>query len=218
MLAKYALRAKREENLVRLAQEGDINSMQMLVQKYYPMAVKIASKYFAVGAEREDLIQSGLFGVIKATLYYKPGKSSFSSFVWTCIEGEIQTFVSFCNRKKHEVLSNSVSMDYIVEEDDDEVPIFDMMGSGEEISQDVLIEIISEKFLKEAREILTKREYDIYVLFINGYSYKEISERTNATRKAVDNSIQRAKKKLRSIIDKYRNYLQLRSQYDLSTW
>ncbi|RKX53404.1 MAG: RNA polymerase subunit sigma-70 [Thermotoga sp.] len=218
MLAKYTLRTKREENLVRLAQEGDINSMQILVQKYYPMAVKITSKYFAVGAEKEDLIQSGLFGVIKATLYYKPGKSSFSSFVWTCIEGEIQTFVSFCNRKKHEVLSDSISMDYVVEGNDDDVPISDTMSSGEDLSGEVLIDIMIERFLKEAKEILTKREYDIYALFINGYTYKEIARRTNATRKAVDNSIQRAKKKLRGIIDKYKNYLVSGRRYDLSAW
>ena len=51
--------------------------------------------------------------------------------------------------------------------------------------------------LKEkAKEVLSKREYSVFMLYIEGYSYKEISNNLKITEKAVDNALSRAKKKL----------------------
>lgn len=51
----------------------------------------------------------------------------------------------------------------------------------------------------ELRKILTDREYDVLYLFMAEMSYKDIAARLGISVKAVDNAIQRIRKKLRSI-------------------
>jgi RNA polymerase sporulation-specific sigma factor len=50
-------------------------------------------------------------------------------------------------------------------------------------------------------EILSKLELQVWKMYINGCSYKEIAEKLDKTSKGVDNTIRRAKKKLAEIID-----------------
>ena len=51
--------------------------------------------------------------------------------------------------------------------------------------------------LKEkAKKILSKKEYSVLMLYIEGYSYREISRVLKTGEKSVDNALLRAKKKL----------------------
>ncbi|HCF37727.1 MAG TPA: RNA polymerase subunit sigma-70, partial [Thermosipho africanus] len=62
-MIKYNLRGKRIEKLVELAQSGLKEALELIIEKYYPMVIRISSKYYAPWAEFEDIVQNGLIGL-----------------------------------------------------------------------------------------------------------------------------------------------------------
>ena len=60
--------------------------------------------------------------------------------------------------------------------------------------------MLSKEFLqssyKKFREKLSKLEYEVFLQYMSGAKYAEISENLKITEKAVDNALQRIKKKI----------------------
>ena len=189
---KYGLRGKRTEVLVELAQAGLKEALEIIIERYYPMVVKIASNYFATWAEFEDIVQSGLVGLMKAVYYYSPGKSKFSTFAWRSIDSEIKSFLTYLNRKKNQLLSDAISMDSFSDEDEDE-EIGYAFGEDEGISKKAIIWYIMDSVMEELSEL----EKEIFSMWYNGYSYSEISENLDVNQKKVDNTIQKIKRLLK---------------------
>lgn len=195
---KFKFRTKSTLELVKLSQEGIRESVDFVVERYYPMVLKISSKYYSVWGEREDLIQNGLVGILKAIYYYKEGKSSFTSFVWKSIDSEIKSFLTYLNRRKNKMLTDSIKVDLLNDKNsEDKAP-----DVGYE--PNMLDEYIFEEFMKECRNILTDEEMKIFEMHIQHVPYKEISRCIGKNSKYVDNSLQRIKKKLKATVDIYK--------------
>ncbi|HCI29219.1 MAG TPA: sigma-70 family RNA polymerase sigma factor [Fervidobacterium sp.] len=195
-MIKYALRGKPTEKLVELAQSGLAEAMDLIVEKFYPMVVKIASQFYAPWAEFDDIVQNGLIGLIKAVFYFESGKSSFSTFAWRSIESEIKTFITYQNRKKNKMLSESTSMDSIFDNVDDEQ--IDYFVADEDVNTNVVRKTILSIVHEEILENLKGEEIQIFELWLDGYSYKEIEKKVCVNFKKVDNTIQKVKKIVRS--------------------
>jgi len=195
-MIKYALRSKPTEKLVELAQSGLTEAMDLIIEKFYPMVVRIASQFYAPWAEFDDIVQNGLIGLIKAIFYYEPGKSSFSTFAWRSIESEVKTFITYQNRKKNKMLSDSTSMDSIYDEvDDEQIDYFVADTSATtNVVRNTILSIVHEEILESLKE----DEIKIFELWLDGYSYKEIEEQVGVNFKKVDNTIQKVKRIIRS--------------------
>ena len=59
-----------ENDVITLIQAGDNNALEFIIDKYNDIVNIKASKFFANGIEREDIIQEGLIGLYKATKSY----------------------------------------------------------------------------------------------------------------------------------------------------
>ena len=69
------------------------------------------SRYFIIGAEKEDIIQEGLIGLYKAIKSFDPEKqNSFKSFANICIERQLITAIKTSNRQKHQPLNSYLSL------------------------------------------------------------------------------------------------------------
>ena len=80
--------------LLMKAQAGDKEAREQLVQKNIGLVKSIVSRYIARGVEKEDLIQIGMIGLIKAidnfdTTY----EVRFSTYAVPMIAGEIRRFL-----------------------------------------------------------------------------------------------------------------------------
>lgn len=192
MKIKYHLRTKRTEELVNLAQQGLKEALDLLVERYYPMVVKISSKYYAPWAEFQDLVQNGLVGLIKAVYYYQPDKSGFSSFAWRSVESELKSFITFLNRKKNKMLTEAVSVDLLTSEDSDETGY-----SFEDLSTSTAHQAIAALIMETINEYLTDLECEIVDMWISGASYEQIQSDLNVNFKKVDNTIQKLKRLLK---------------------
>ncbi len=197
-MIRYILRGKRVEKLVEFAQSGLPEALDLILDKYYPMVVKISSKYYAPWAEFDDIVQSGLVGLIKAVFYFEDSRSSFNSYAWRSIEGEIQTFLTYQNRKKNRILSDSYSMDSFNTDEECKQSDYFMPSSDTSVLRKSVVSLIYE----ELNKILKDDETGIFDMWINGYSYKEISEALNVTTKKIDNTVQKVKKVLREKVDR----------------
>ena len=63
-----------DEDLCRLAGEGDRSAEELLVTRYTRLARKIARPYFLIGGDSEDLTQEGMVGLLHAIREYDAGK------------------------------------------------------------------------------------------------------------------------------------------------
>ncbi|RKX49326.1 MAG: RNA polymerase subunit sigma-70, partial [Thermotoga sp.] len=164
-MIKYRLRGKNVEQLVDLAQSGLRDALEMIIEKYYPMVLKISSKYYAPWAEKDDIVQNGLVGLIKAVFYYNKEKSGFTSFAWRSIEAEIQSFLTYLNRKKNKILSEAVSVDAFTEDGEGESSYF-MSDYKLTTSRKAIVEYLIEEVMK----FLSEEEKEIFSMWLNGYS------------------------------------------------
>ena len=75
-----------DEELCALAQQGSRDAEEILVGRYHRLVRSCARPYFLAGGDSEDLLQEGMFGLIKAIREYEPGHAaSFCTFAETCI-------------------------------------------------------------------------------------------------------------------------------------
>ena len=92
------------------------------------------------GIDKVDLIQEGMVGLTNAINTFKDQKdTSFYTYAKTCVERNLISFLISANRKKHQILNESVSYDNpdlrmvkILKDDNDPLDI--MINKSEEVS------------------------------------------------------------------------------------
>lgn len=157
-----------------------------LIAAYIPL-IKAKAAYFKNSrVERDDLISEGFLGLLGAIRSYDPQKGSFAAYASACITNKMKTAVS----KNGGNYPERVSIDEAkLEEIGDESP------SAEEL---VIQKEQSDEITKMTESLLSKRENDVFMLYLSAYSYAQIAEKLGISVKAVDNALSRAKAKLRS--------------------
>ena len=68
-----------DEELCALAQQGSRDAEEILVGRYHRLVRSCARPYFLAGGDSEDLLQEGMFGLIKAIREYEPGHAARSA-------------------------------------------------------------------------------------------------------------------------------------------
>ena len=196
-----------DEQIAEFARDNSKEALDFLLDKYKELVYMKSSKYFIVGAEKEDIIQEGMIGLYKAVKDFKQDKNnSFKTFANLCIERQLITAIKTSNRQKHMPLNSYLSLNTSSYEDDDE-------------NEKVLLDVLNNKMAEDPLDTLTKKEYyssvenaidkslsgfekQVLRKFIKGDSYIKIAEELEAPVKSVDNAIQRIRKKaIKNIIE-----------------
>ena len=91
-----------DEDLIQIIKSGDKFALEFLIDKYKELVNMKVSKFFMIGAEREDIVQEGLIGLFKAVKNYNAEKqNSFKTFANLCIERQLITAIKSSNRQKY---------------------------------------------------------------------------------------------------------------------
>lgn len=186
-----------ENDVITLIQAGDNNALEFIIDKYNDIVNIKASKFFANGIEREDIIQEGLIGLYKATKSYNIQKqNSFKSFANLCIERQLITSIKSANRQKNIPLNSAFSLNAPVYEDDD-MDVFGILDN--KTAEDPLETITKKEYYdlieRKIDECLSDFEKKVLVEYKKGKSYNDIAVKVNSKIKSVDTAIQRIKKK-----------------------
>lgn len=189
-----------DEELVELCSGDtrDENALETLLIRYKHTVSSVARSYFLSNGDTDDLVQEGMIGVFKAISTYN-GKSSFKNYAYKCIKTSILSAVKKSSRLKNKPLFNYVSLSETAEGNDADKSPF--LSDDSFDPEERYINSEAEKELKSRiRSKLSDLEFDILALYLSGYSYREIAERTGKNAKSIDNAIQRIRKKLRKIL------------------
>ena len=188
-----------DEDLINIIKSSDKQALNYLIEKYQDLVNMKVSKYFMVGAEKEDIIQEGLIGLFKAIKNYNEDKqNSFKTFANLCIERQLITAIKTSNRQKHSPLNFYLSLNNSAYENDE--------------SENSLLDIFNSKLIEDPLDTVTKKEYynnieiaiekslssfekQVLTRYINGESYVKIAEKLNTPVKSIDNAIQRIRRK-----------------------
>ena len=74
MANQTQLEAMTDEQIVKVAQTGDGQALEYLLNKYKNFVRSKARSYFLIGADHEDIVQEGMIGLYKAIRDYKEEK------------------------------------------------------------------------------------------------------------------------------------------------
>lgn len=200
----------KDEDLIEIIKSGDKYALDYLINRYKELVNIKVSKYYIIGAERDDIVQEGLIGLFKAIKCYKPDQhNSFKSFANMCIERQLITAIKTSNRQKHMPLNSYLSLNMSAYDED-----------GDSDSNDTsIMEVFNSSLIEDPLDTITKKEYyasvedaidkslsnferQVLSRYINGESYVEIAQKLDTPVKSIDNAIQRIRKKAIKGIEK----------------
>ncbi|MFI5359263.1 MAG: RNA polymerase sporulation sigma factor SigH [Halanaerobiales bacterium] len=194
-----------EEAIIRRAQQGDNQAINLLIQKNMDIVYAKARYFFIKGLEREDVIQEGLVGLYKAIRDYREDRSaSFRGFAQLCIHRQLVSAIKRANRQKHIPLNSSTSIDRSIDFNEGSRSYKEIIPNNDRDLEDRYIykEQLNLLF-KVLDETLTNLEKEVFLQYLENRSYQEISENLNVNIKTVDNALQRARKKIEKIKEKH---------------
>jgi RNA polymerase sporulation-specific sigma factor len=185
-----------DEELINQIRENDPQALNEIIERYKSLIEIRVSNYFINGAEKDDLMQEGRIGLFKAIMNYDAERdASFNTFANLCIERQLINAVKNSNRQKHMPLNNYVSLNG--SDDDSSSENIDTVLNNS--VEDPLDTITKKEYINEINDTLDKNlsdfEKDVLDLLLKGYKYDEIAKKLDSNSKAIDNAIQRIRKK-----------------------
>ena len=189
-----------DEALVARYQAGDAGALDELIRRYRRFARAKARTYFLVGADSDDIEQEGMIGLYKAVRDYRPDRQAgFRAFAELCVTRQVISAVKGANRHKHQPMHRYVSISGVYGgESEHERVVEDLLDDHRVV--DPADEVCQRERMAEMqstmRELLTGLEVEVLGLYVEGRSYQEIGVSLGRHVKAIDNALQRIKKKV----------------------
>lgn len=186
--------------LLELIKENNEEALENLIEKYRSTIIGILLKYkkdaYLIGLDIKDLYQEGLIGLFEAIKTYDEQKdASFKTYANLVIDRKLLDLIKANKRLKHFTLNNAVSLDSILDEEDDR-NLYDKLETDESTPISKLIDEEDNELLKSS---LTDFELKVYILKIEGKNNKEIASILDKNLRSVENTIQRIKIKFKEI-------------------
>mgnify|MGYP002512720275 FL=1 len=206
MTKEQTYKIAKDEELVLMAQNGDDEAQEYLLDKYKSLVRAKSRAYFLIGADSEDIIQEGMIGLYKAVRDYNEEKNaSFRSFAELCVNRQMITAIKAATRQKHQPLNSYVSLNKPVYEEESEQTYMDFLQSDSSAllnPETLLIGQENKHFLEDQMvKNLSSFETRVLVLYLQGRSYFEIAHVLDKPEKSIDNALQRVKKKLERFLE-----------------
>lgn len=187
-----------DENLIEKIRLGDIKAQDYLLEKYRNIVNMKANRFFLIGAENDDMMQEGMIGLFKAIQSFDSEKNnSFKTFANLCIERQLITAIKTSNRQKHIPLNSSFSLNISAYDENEDTEVIDILDANtvedplETITKREYREFIENKIDKN----LSAFEKKVLNRYVQGESYVDIATKLDSPVKAIDNAIQRIRKK-----------------------
>lgn len=181
-----------DAELVQLFVSGSDSAFTVLTNRYIGLIRSITLKYRVSGLGADDLTQEGLMGLLCAAKTFRSdGGASFMTYASVCINRRLISLLKRSGNDRSKALN-----DYISIEDEP----YRMMSGGVDPEEMFIDKESLESLNAAVTELLSKKEQKVLSLYLAGESYAEISQALGMNKKAVDNAMQRIRRKLRDYI------------------
>lgn len=177
-----------DEDLVLCYRAGNNAALVELVARYIDLSDRKIGRYPHLLKEAEDVKQEALIAFLHAVSRYDANKgASFATYVNFCTDNAIKNFLLHISAKKIQMLKSALPIDQL-----------ETIGQGRDNPEEILIHRESFADLEAAIERrLSEFERDVLFCFLDGKTYEQIAENLSSNPKAVDNALQRVRRKLR---------------------
>lgn len=195
-----------DEKIIHEAQHGNSEAITQIFEEYENFVFLKAKNYFLMGADKEDLIQEGMIGLLKAIRGYDKEKlASFKTFASICIKRQLITAIKSANSQKNMALNTAVG---ITSESDDSKELVYTKGLESYVSYSPEELYLTKEQLSGLKDYLESNlssfETIVFNMMVNGDTYKDIAVKLDKKVKSVDNAIQRIKRKSEMWISDYK--------------
>lgn len=197
---------KSEEKIIEMAKAGNDLAVEYLIDQNMDIVYAKARFFFIKGLDRDDVIQEGRVGLYKAIRDFKKNKgASFRGFSQLCVHRQLVSAIKKANRQKHMPLNTSASLDKSLDYGSETGRTFNeiLPDKGENLEKKFICNEILTTIIEELSEELTDLEWNVFMLYLDSRSYREISVELDISVKTVDNALQRARKKIDDIRENY---------------
>ena len=152
------------ENHVKLAKQGDSESLTKLLIQFKPFIFKTSKDFNIKNYDEYDLVQIGYIALINAVDKYDTSKHSFSSYVYTTIKN-VMKYTARSNNKHKLNLSINASID-----GKSSLDFTEFLESNENLENDYL----AHEKIVELQKIISNLEPDefelIFLVYYNNFS------------------------------------------------
>lgn len=179
---------------IELIEQAKTNNavLEKLLSDYESLIYSIVKTFSIEGYTSEDLMQEARHSFCLAVKKFDSEKNAklvtFATLVIKRRLGDLKK-AQYVIKRRGEVVA--------LDDDDDDDLIYNIPSLAPTPEEQVLIEEERQEIGDALRGKLTEIEFNIAILFANGYTYSDIAKILNITNKQVDNALQRARKKLK---------------------
>ena len=198
------LTEEEERRYLELAQKGDLEARNILIERNLRLVAHIMKKYYAQTADQEDLISIGTIGLIKGITTYDPSKGArLATYAARCVENEILMYFR-AQRKSAQDVSLS---DYIdTGADGAPLALMDMVAEDCDLLDQICSREMAQQLHRALDSCLTEQEKQVVVLRygLDGQPPKrqrEVAQITGISRSYVSRIEKKALEKLRRALD-----------------
>lgn len=191
-----------DEVLLKRIKDNDEEALKYLIKKYTSLINLHINKYLknasSLGLDYNDLYQESLIAISHAAKTFdEKEKVLFKTYASLLIERQIKDLLKTNNRNSTVVLNEAYSLDDDINENNKN--LYDRLPSTSYIPESYLA---AKELDEEIKNVLTTLEYKVYELKKEGKSNKDIALILDMRVKAIENTFQRIKSKVRNIINK----------------
>ncbi len=150
----------------------------------YSRIIRLKASKLKKNAEvdSDDLFQEGVLGLLEAVRQYNGDRGRFQPFAEVCIINRMKNALSKSAR------GLTVAEDYDFEQ---------LSDNGATTEENLILNEQSAEFSEKLSKLLSNREFEVLNLYLEGFSYRQIADKLAVSVKSVDNSLSRAKQKLK---------------------
>jgi RNA polymerase sporulation-specific sigma factor len=166
-------------------------SEEELVSRYTRLVRTCARPYFLVGGDSEDLIQEGMLGLLSAIRTFDVSRGV-----------KFETYAELCVRRR---IISAVRKSIALHGKQNDIPLESQLLTESDTHGAYLLRdpeelVIAGERVRELtdsiRGSLSKYEAAVLGLYLDGYTYGELSEKLGKPYKSVENAIFRIRRKL----------------------
>ena len=193
-----------EQHYLALAQQGDLEARNVLIERNLRLVAHIMKKYYAQTAQQEDLISIGTIGLIKGITTFDPAKGArLATYAARCVENEILMY--FRSQRKS---AQDVSLSDYIDTGVDGAPLelMDVVAEDTDLLEQICCREQAEQLREAVEQVLSPQERQVIVLRygLDGQSPKrqrEVAGLTGISRSYVSRIEKRALEKLRQALE-----------------
>jgi len=198
------LTQQQEQMYLRRSAQGDLEARNILIERNLRLVAHIMKKYYAQGADQEDLISIGTIGLIKGIESFDPDKGArLATYAARCVENEILMY--FRSQKKS---SQDVSLSDYIESSSDgaALSLMDVVADPEDLLERLSYRQDLKALCQAVDTVLTTQERQVIVARygLGGgvpMRQREVAKLTGISRSYVSRIEKRALEKLKARLE-----------------